>query len=91
MLSGEAGVKWNIGNAMYLYTGAYIDYGLNNIKKDTPKSLLGYDNKAAKFPDGFVYNSMANSLSEKIAPLSIGLKVRFSLDWNFFKKATDKE
>ncbi|MDR0295607.1 MAG: PorT family protein [Prevotellaceae bacterium] len=90
MLSGEAGVKWSLGS-MYLYTGAYIDYGLNDVRKDKPASLLAYDKQARSYPSGFVYNGMANSLSNKVAPLAIGVKLRLYLGSLFFKKAEKVE
>ena len=93
MLSAEAGAKLRLGDDMSLYMGAYIDYGLNDMKKDKPASLLGYSH-ATSYPSGFEYNSMANSLSEKINSFAVGLKFRLSFGSLFSKKkesVTDSE
>lgn len=43
-LTAEAGLRFRISPGSYLYTGAYIDYGLNNIKKSEGNAaLLAYD------------------------------------------------
>lgn len=43
-LAAEAGLRFRVSSGSYLYTGAYLDYGLNNIKKNEGKAtLLAYD------------------------------------------------
>ncbi len=43
-LAAEAGVRFHVSANSYLYTGAWIDYGLNNMKKTAGNaSLLTYD------------------------------------------------
>jgi len=43
-LTAEAGIRFRVSTNSYLYTGAYIDYGLNNMKKTAASSpLLTYD------------------------------------------------
>jgi len=37
LLAVEAGMKWRISDNMYLYTGAYLDYGLNDPTKNSRK------------------------------------------------------
>jgi len=90
MLSGELGLKLCLGS-MHLYTGAYIDYGLNDIRKDEPVSLLAYDSRATSYPTGFVYNGMGNSLSNKVTPFVIGIKIRLSFNSSSSKKAEKEE
>jgi len=87
MLSGEAGLKWQLGS-MNLYTGAYIDYGLNDVRKDKPAaSLLGYNARATSYPSGFIYNGMANGLSSKVSTFAVGVKIRLQLNSSLiFKK-----
>ena len=84
MVSGELGVKWRLSNAMNLYTGGYIDYGINNIKKGgTSKEMLGYNNnRIAHFPENFSHSSMINSMNDNIIPFAVGLKIRLSYDFN---------
>jgi len=85
MLSLEAGMKWKIGETTALYTGAYFDYGLNDINKDANKRLIEY-NKVN--PAEFINNSALLSqytvdgktekLMDKIIPMAIGVKFRFA-------------
>jgi len=83
IVSLESGIKWKIGENKVLYTGAYLDYGLNDVNKDANKRIVEY-NKVN--PVDFISNSalssqyMDNGKTEKIvdkaAPLAIGIKVR---------------
>jgi len=90
MLSGEAGLKWQLGS-MNLYTGAYIDYGLNDVRKDKPTSLLDYNGSATSYPSGFIYNGMANGLSSKVSAFAIGVKIRLQLNSSLIFKKTEKK
>jgi len=89
ILSAECGMKWKLTNSINLYTGGYIDYGLNNIiKGDADKRIISY-NKGN--PTDFDYSGLMESkytnnedtkpFMEKIAPLAFGLKIKlgFSL------------
>ena len=83
MLSAEAGLKWKIGKQGSLYTGAYLDYGLNNINKTTAnkEQLLAYN---ASNPTDYEINSIIvvkqnkELVVKKINQLSTGIKVRYS-------------
>jgi len=79
MLSGEIGIKWHLGKSMYLYTGAYVDYGLNEIKKDKAEHMVVYHDVPGNYPAGFTYNGMINTLNDKLKPIAIGGKLRLSL------------
>jgi len=78
-LSLETGCKFNISSAMRVYAGIYFDCGLNNITESAAQSyLIDYDGKN---PREFTFNSILNSkttqaVTEKVAPLSVGIKVR---------------
>lgn len=89
MISAECGMKWNLSNSMNLYTGGYIDYGLNNILKTTAEDrIISYDKDN---PTSLEYNTMLYSkytdetdskpIIDKIVPLAFGLKIKlgFSL------------
>lgn len=89
MLAAECGMKFQLSDNLKLYTGAYIDYGLNNIIKDNNKyRIISYDKNN---PMSFEYNSILHSgysdedtkksYVDKVIPLSFGVKVRlgFSL------------
>lgn len=85
ILTLEAGMKWKIGETTALYTGAYFDYGLNDINKDASKRLVEY-NKIN--PEEFINNSVlaaqytvngnAEQLTDKVIPMAVGLKVRLA-------------
>jgi len=61
-LSAEAGVKWKLNDKFSLYAGAYLDFGLNNIKApqnvDDLPSIVAY-NRAN--PPAFAVNSIVQS------------------------------
>lgn len=76
LLSLEAGMKWKMGEALSLYTGAYFDYGLNDINKDNDKKLVQYNTTD---PANFITNSvLQTSLTDKVRPMALGLKVRLA-------------
>ncbi|GAB6008748.1 hypothetical protein [Dysgonomonas reticulitermitis] len=84
MLSVELGAKWNLTGNMYLYTGIYMDYGLNDINKEKEtKAFIEYNTND---PENFIRNSAilshytqdekTESITDmKIRPLNIGFKV----------------
>jgi hypothetical protein len=57
--SAEAGVKWPLANKLFLYTGIYADYGLNNINGNL---------RLNPTPE---YAAIVN----KVIPLSFGVKI----------------
>jgi hypothetical protein len=73
MLSLEAGLKWRLSEKASLYTGAYFDYGLNNIVKNG--TFLNYSSSNAS---EFTLNS-ALLLAEKTGLMGVGVKVRVGL------------
>ena len=83
MLSGELGLKWRLGSGpMSLYTGGYIDYGLNNIRKEKPvASLITYKDQPGGYPGAFVCNSVTNVLNDEIYSLAVGLKLRLGFGY----------
>lgn len=73
MLSVEAGMKWKIRKCWHLYTGVYVDYGLNNIQKESDKETVQYRTEQ---PDKLGSNSLLNtSLTESIHVISCGIRV----------------
>ena len=87
MLSAELGAKFRFGNSMYLYVGGYLDYGLNDIRKQEGTGLaFAYTPGAASYPEGFAINGSLAEMSDKISPLAIGGKIRVS----FGSKAFDE-
>lgn len=87
-LALEVGAKWSLPSDLSLYTGVYVDYGLNDIqKKDKQKGqqLVMYNEMN---PESHIFNGIANSsysqdgqmrtMVDKINLLAYGLKVRLA-------------
>ena len=82
MVSGEAGMKWRLTPGISLYTGIYVDYGLNNITEDTKTPFVAYNSAE---PRNFSTNSVIHSkytpnmsFTDKVVPLAAGIKLRFA-------------
>ncbi|MBF0649230.1 OmpA family protein [Dysgonomonas sp. GY75] len=84
----EAGMKWNVGIGTDLYTGFYLDYGLNNVAggvKTQKKHFVGYNYDNPSDPRindllSSVYGTSDNRLAfmEKVSPLAIGIKLKLA-------------
>jgi len=77
-LAVEGGLKFGVGEGKYLYTGVFLDYGLNDIyKKSAGKSLLEYNNAS---PADYIHNSVLSanqfSVSNGIKPFTVGIKFK---------------
>jgi len=72
LLSAEAGAKWKLKENLRLYTGAYIDYGLNSVtkRKPHPGRAIEYNSQERTFA--------IENLVDEAVPLAIGLKVKLS-------------
>lgn len=92
ILSIETGVKWNLGNNKSLYTGVFLDYGLNDIKKYSNKPFVmqsvngdDYDftnNSALEstyVTQPIHENGELRSIVPKVIPFAVGVKVGFAL------------
>jgi OmpA-OmpF porin, OOP family len=79
-LSAEAGAKFRLSPRSYLYAGAYIDYGLNNIKKEEGKAtLLTYNPTALNQSQANGIFSLANTTGDvRLASYGIKLRIGFS-------------
>ncbi len=86
IFSLETGMKWNLKNNFSLYTGAYFDYGLNNINKNEDvENIVTYN---AADPQNFIVNSVLTSqymenferktFTNKVHLMAIGLKVKLA-------------
>lgn len=83
MLSAEGGMRWQIGK-FGLYTGLYIDYGLNNMKQEGSSQVVKYNAYAPTSPKS---GSLLNApQTNKVQTLSCGL--RLSLSFAPFKQST---
>ena len=79
----EAGIKFlsNKNNAFYI--GAYCDYGLNNVVNNSKQNFINYMfiNDKGTFTNNSIlasYTSDYDKFTEKVKPMSVGLKFRFS-------------
>lgn len=77
MLALEAGMKWNIGDKLLLYTGAYFDYGLNNSSKTSQQPFVNYNKN---HPSDFTTNSVLSTFTEKVNIMAIGVKARLAMN-----------
>jgi len=89
MLALEAGVKLDLSEGKKLYIGAFLDYGVTDFS-NPPSSLprfVDYNNSATSFANSLVgggsavqsgYGNSRTAIADKLSPLAVGLKVRFS-------------
>jgi outer membrane protein OmpA-like peptidoglycan-associated protein len=86
-ISMEMGAKWKLTEKLYLYTGVYLDYGLNNIVETrliaSLPTFVAYNTAnpsdfAVKsiFHSQYTQNGVAQSFTDKITPIAAGLKFR---------------
>lgn len=79
--SAELGMKWRLNGNWSLYTGAYLDYGLNDIAKKQSRPFVEYNTGS---PEDFTVNSIVNSqyqtssFTEKIIPVAAGIRLRLA-------------
>jgi outer membrane protein OmpA-like peptidoglycan-associated protein len=87
MASAEIGAKWRLSDKWALYTGVYVDYGLNNIVGASNKTNfvdITYNATGVHVPSSVLqsqYTDKANgkptNIVDKVVPLSAGLKLKF--------------
>jgi hypothetical protein len=87
--SADLGMKWTLSDKLFLYTGAYLDYGLNDIVKngrnrnfigfeETSEGLVPQNNSILNSSIGYSRNTLTQNLAEKVVPVSFGIKIRFA-------------
>ena len=77
----EGGLKFAIGEGKFLYTGVFLDYGINDIyNASTNSAMLEYNNVS---PADYNFNSIlvANqySVTEGIKPFAVGIKIKMGI------------
>ncbi|MDU1890369.1 MAG: outer membrane beta-barrel protein [Dysgonomonas sp.] len=91
MFSAELGMKWQLTDKMGLYTGAYIDYGLNDIVKgendryftkleETSDGIKQVNNSFLNSTIGYSSNTFRQELVDKVIPMAAGLRLRLSFN-----------
>ena len=92
LLSLETGFKFALTEKMSLYTGAYLDYGLNSIYKSSSASEAfvayrnpsGDDSRNAGFDLNSVFCSQyaqdgaSHKFTDKVSPMAVGIKLRLA-------------
>jgi hypothetical protein len=78
-MSLETGVRFCLTDKILLYTGAYLDYGLNNIRSTKNKELLNY--RELTPPELKLASVLNTSHINKVKTLGVGLKVKVSFGW----------
>ena len=78
MASVELGVKWRLGKSASLYTGIYVDYGLNNLLDKEPTTDTDLVIYQSDTPSQFAYNTAANLYVKQIAPVAGGITLRLA-------------
>ena len=72
MASAEAGVRWRLSETKTLYTGVYVDLGLNNILNETTAASVVVHQPNT--PAQFVYNTAA----KRVSPFATGITLRLA-------------
>ena len=72
IFAAELGMKWRVSNKMYLYTGAYLDYGLNDPLKNSRKPTSEY------IFEEYLQELSLLDFSDKTNLMTVGLKVRLA-------------
>ncbi|MDR1666661.1 MAG: OmpA family protein [Bacteroidales bacterium] len=86
--SVEAGMQWKVKtpkNNLFLYVGAYLDYGLNPVTNNEYRPFLSWDPDAPRDfnPSGIVNARLndadaSNGFTDKVTPVAAGLKLRLA-------------
>jgi hypothetical protein len=75
----ETGVRFVLTDKILLYTGAYCDYGLNNIRSSKNNDIIAYQEIT---PSILKYASILNTGHvNKVKIFGAGLRVRVSFGW----------
>ena len=82
MLALETGWNWYINRNFSLYTGIYLDYGLNNVSKSSKDTFIKYD-LGKDFSTNSVLTSYQDgkelsAFTEKVRVMAVGVKVRLA-------------
>jgi hypothetical protein len=78
VLTVESGLRFSLSENAGLYTGLFLDYGINSIQKTRAKNMTEYQ---ASSPSQFKHYSVLESNNvEKINFISLGLKIRFAFN-----------
>lgn len=75
-LALETGVRFSLNDNVALYTGVFLDYGLNDVRSTKDRHVTGYQ---IATPSTFVHGSVLNSaLTDKANIFATGVKIKIS-------------
>jgi hypothetical protein len=81
-ISIEGGARFCLTENLFLYTGAYIDYGLNNIRTTQDLQLINHKASVQTQTASLEYASVLNTpFVNNVKIFGAGLKVRLSFGW----------
>ena len=87
LVTAELGVKWYLNPKLALYTGAYLDYGFNNIRKQSGDRFFEFDPDQSEITSNSILtsqyahnNGATTDFIKKVSPLSFGLKLRLGVN-----------
>ena len=82
LLSAEAGLKWKVLKDNGLYSGVFVDYGLNNMLSVNDKTFVISTLDSEKLVVSPLVESQISErgrpFTNSIRPLAVGLKLRFT-------------
>jgi hypothetical protein len=79
MASLEVGAQWMLKGASTIYAGVYTDFGINK-SLDRKDAAAGVNNLVvyqSDKPDQFAYNTATDAYARKVAPVTVGVTVRW--------------
>ena len=85
MLTLEMGMKWQLTERVFLYTGAYIDYGLGDPLKDLRKPVGDYI-----APENLI-NLAPLAYADNINPVMVGVKLRLAFARSTMRQAPSRD
>ncbi|MDR0560988.1 MAG: PorT family protein [Prevotellaceae bacterium] len=89
--SVETGAKWKLKDGLSLYSGVYVDYGLNNICEEisSAKQFVSYNRSSPRdfsinsvLNSQYAQNSFSQTFTDKIIPVSVGIKLSLTFGSN---------
>jgi len=88
MGTAEAGIKWKLSEVLSLYTGAYFEYGFNDIIKGGhgERFLVYNETNPANFTTNstltsqYTSNGRTESFVDRASPAAVGVKIRLGVN-----------
>lgn len=75
----EVGAKQRFNHGHWLYLGAYVDIGLNDLREETNKNLVDYDPNNGPSPN--VGPVLETDYSNAVSLMALGIKLGYGMGW----------